>query len=159
MQVPRCQISLSSSPSSDLVARALFDQAESVEASYFSPCARATSYELFAKSFSSITTDEAAAAKERKKLEDYFDIINELLDRQDYMAGNKYTLVDIYHIPLVQRLFTCGNTNLVGERRNVNAWWQRCLSRPAMKSYIKEMIIITGCKMYLHRRRQERWML
>lgn len=62
------------------------------------------------------------------------------------MAGNNYTLVDIYHIPMVQRLLVCGNGNLVSDRRNVNAWWERCLSRPAVKKYIDEVPTLEAIK-------------
>jgi glutathione S-transferase len=126
-------------PLSDLVARAVFDQAESAEVSYFSPSAGAISFEKFAKPLMGLTTDQAVVARERKKLQEYFDIINEILARQGYLAGNDYSLVDIYHIPVVERLFACGDGDLIRERANVNAWWQRCLSRPAVKKYMDEM--------------------
>lgn len=86
-----------------------------------------------------LTTDQAVVARERKKLQEYFDIIDEILARQGYLAGNDYSLVDIYHIPVVERLFACGDGDLIRERGNVNAWWQRCLSRPAVKKYMDEM--------------------
>lgn len=125
-------------PLSDLIARAVFDQAESAEASYFSPSAGAISFEKFAKPLMGLTADEEVVAQERQKLQEYFNIIDEILTRQEYLAGNDYSLVDIYHIPLVERLFACGDGDLISERGNVNAWWQRCLSRLAVKKYVDE---------------------
>ncbi len=125
-------------PSTDLVSRALFAQADSAESSYFSPHAGATSYEKFAKQLMGLPTDEGAVARERKKLEEYFDILDDILSRQKYSAGDVFSLVDIYHIPLVERLFQCGDGDLVTERKNVNVWWERCLSRPAVKKYVDE---------------------
>ena len=85
-----------------------------------------------------LTTDEEVVAKERSKLQEYFNIIDEILTRQEYLAGNDYSLVDIYHIPLVERLFSCGDGDLISKKANVNAWWQRCLSRSVVKKYVDE---------------------
>lgn len=85
-----------------------------------------------------LPTDEAAVARERKKLDEYFDIMDDILSRKKYSAGDDYSLVDIYHIPLIVRLFACGDGDLVTGRKNVNAWWERCLSRPAVKKYVDE---------------------
>jgi glutathione S-transferase len=126
-------------PLSDLVARAVFDQAELAEASYFSPSAGAISFEKFTKPLMGLTTDQTVVTRERKKLQEYFDIIDDILTRQGYLAGNDYTLVDIFHIPVVERLFACGDGDLIRERENVNAWWQRCLTRPAVKKYMDEI--------------------
>ncbi len=126
-------------PSSDLIARALFDQAESIEICYFAPHVGAISFEKFAKPIIGLAIDETVVAQERKKLEDYSNIIDEILARQEYMAGNDFSLVDIYYIPLVERLFACGEGDLISSKKNINAWWERCMTRPAVKKFVDRM--------------------
>lgn len=49
--------------------------------------------------------DEAVFSNALRSVETFFDIAERLLQGKSYMAGNDFTLVDIYYIPLIQRLF------------------------------------------------------
>lgn len=49
------------------------------------------------------------------------------------MAGDEFTLVDIFYIPLIRRLFACGYGDLILRHGVVNAWWNQCMSRLAIK--------------------------
>jgi glutathione S-transferase len=49
------------------------------------------------------------------------------------MAGETFSLVDVYYIPLVQRLFTCEFGDVVTKREGVNAWWKRCTERESVR--------------------------
>jgi len=119
-------------PASDIKATALFDQAQCAEMSYFAEPAGKIAFEKFAKRFMGLPADEAVVADALKAVDMYFNVAERLLRENEYMAGNDFTLVDIYYIPLVQRLFACGYGDVITSRKAVMAWWDRCINRPAI---------------------------
>jgi glutathione S-transferase len=123
-------------PDSDLEAAALFDQAQSVETLYFADPAGKIAFEKFAKKFMGLPPNEAVVSDALRSVEMYFDVAERLLQHKDYMAGNDFTLADIYYIPLIQRLFACGYGDIISSRKAVNAWWERCMSRPAIQKLL-----------------------
>lgn len=115
---------------------AQFDQAECTETAYFAEPAGKIAFEKFAKKFIGLPTDEAVVADALRAVEAFFDVAERLLQDKDYMAGDVFTLVDIYYIPLIQRLFACGYGDVVGSRKAVSAWWERCVSRPGIQGML-----------------------
>lgn len=79
---------------------------------------------------------DAVVSDAVRSVEMFFDIVARLLHDKDYMAGNDFTLVDIYSIPLIQRLFACGYGDIIVSREAVSAWWDRCVNRPAIQSML-----------------------
>lgn len=123
----------------DAEEEARFEQALAVESSYFNTPAAVISFESFAKPrFLGLPTDESAVAVAVKQLEVFFDIADGLLERNSYMAGDEFSLADVFYIPLVQRLFDCGYSGLVDERKAVAAWWQRCVERPGVRGMLSK---------------------
>ncbi|EED18071.1 glutathione-S-transferase theta, GST, putative [Talaromyces stipitatus ATCC 10500] len=120
-------------PNSDVEATALFDEAQSVEMLYFAEPAGRIAFEKFAKRFMGLPPNEAVIADALRSVEMFFDVADRLLHNRDYMAGNEFTLVDIYYIPLIQRLFACGYGDVIDSREAVRAWWDRCVKRPAIQ--------------------------
>ena len=123
-------------PDSDLEAAALFDQAQSAEMLYFAEPAGKIGFEMFAKKFMGLPPDDAVVSDALRSVEMFFDIAERLLQHKDYMAGKTFTLVDIYYIPLVQRLFACGYGDVILSRKTVSAWWDRCIQRPAIEKML-----------------------
>lgn len=121
---------------SDIEATALFDEAQCVEMAYFAEPAGKITFEKFVKLKIGLPPDEAAVSTALRSIEVFFDIAEGLLQRRDYMAGNEFTLVDIYYIPLIQRLFAIGYGEVIAGREAVNAWWNRCISRPAIQKLL-----------------------
>lgn len=119
---------------SDTEATALFDQAQSVEAVYFAEPAGKISSEKFTKKFIGLTPNEAVVESALRSVETFFDVAERLLQNHDYMAGNDFALVDIYYIPVVKRLFACRYTDVIFSRKDVSAWWNRCINRSAIQS-------------------------
>ncbi|KAH6713842.1 putative glutathione-S-transferase theta, GST [Leptodontidium sp. MPI-SDFR-AT-0119] len=119
-------------PDSDAEATALFDQAQCVETLYFAEPAGKIAFEKFAKRFMGLPPSDAVLSDALRSVEMFFDIAEGLLSEKEYMAGNDFALVDIYYIPLIRRLFACGYGNVVVSRAAVNAWWNRCVNRPAI---------------------------
>ena len=77
--------------------------------------------------------DDAVVSDALRSVKMFFDVAERLLHHKDYMAGNDFTLIDIYYIPLIQRLFACGYGDIIVSREAVSAWWDRCVNRPAIQ--------------------------
>lgn len=134
---------------SDLKASALFDQAQCVETLYFADPAGRIAFEKFAKRFMGLPPDNAIVSDALRAVETFFNIVEGRLHRKEYMAGDEFTLIDIYYIPLVQRLFACGYGDFIVNREAVSAWWTRCTNRPAIKNMLaadKEAAAAAGQK-------------
>lgn len=125
-------------PASNLEATALFEQAECFETIYFGEPAGKIGFEKFAKKFMGIPTDEAVVANAEKELGAYLDVASGLLQKRGYFGGEEFGLIDIYYIPLLQRVSLCGYGYLVEKRPAVKAWWESCTSRPAVQQCLKE---------------------
>jgi len=121
---------------SDVEAAALFDQAQSTEMLYFAEPAGRIGYEKFVKRFMGLPTDDAVVSNALSALKLFFDVAERLLQHNNYMAGKDFTLVDIYYIPLIRRLFACGYGDVILSRRAVSAWWDLCMNRPAIEKMI-----------------------
>jgi glutathione S-transferase len=133
-------------PPSDLKARALFDQAEGAEAGHFSPAADAVSYERFTKGIMGLEADEKKVAEARGRMGAHVYVLEGLLGAQEYMAGMGISLVDICYIVLLDRLRNCGERELVSGRKNMNAWWERCLGRPAVREFLDGLLSLEDIK-------------
>ncbi|KAF1846346.1 glutathione S-transferase [Cucurbitaria berberidis CBS 394.84] len=131
-------------PDSDVEAASLFDQAQCAEMLYFAEPAGRIAFEKFAKRFMGLPPDETLVTDAMRSVESFFDVAECLLQHKDYMAGSSFTLVDIYYIPLIQRLFACGYGDIIVSRGAVSAWWDRCVNRPAIQKILvadKEMAV------------------
>ena len=60
-----------------------------------------------------------------------FDVVDKTLASQPYLAGDEFSLADIYWMPYMQYLFPSGAGDLVKARSNVAAWWERVSTRPS----------------------------
>lgn len=120
----------------DLEAVALFDQAQSIETLYFAEPAGKISFEKFLKPILGLPVNEAAVTEAMRSLETFCDVTERHLNQHSYMAGDEFSLVDIYYIPLVQRLFVCGYGEVITGRKALGAWWERCINRPAIKEML-----------------------
>jgi glutathione S-transferase len=104
---------------------------------YFAEPAGKISFEKFVKRlFMGIPADETAVSASLKAIEAFFDVVNGLLQRRKWMAGEQFTLVDIYYIPMILRLAACGYEDVVSTREAVAAWWHRVISRPAIEKLL-----------------------
>ncbi|KAI8303644.1 Glutathione S-transferase [Colletotrichum sp. SAR11_59] len=124
-------------PDSDMEATALFEQAQSEEMSYFADSAGKIAFEKFVKhEFMGLPPDETIVSGATRSIEAFFDVAERALQRSDYMAGENFTLVDIYYVPLILRLFVCGYADFILSRKAVGAWWNRVVNRPAIQQVL-----------------------
>lgn len=100
---------------------------------YFTDPAGKIGFEKFVKKFMGLPPNDAVVSDALRSVEAFFDVAERLFEDKDYMAGNDFTLVDIYYIPLIKRLFACGYEDIITSRPAVKAWWERCVNRPAIQ--------------------------
>lgn len=103
---------------------------------YFSEPAGRIAFEKFAKRFMGLPADEAVVSGALRSVEAFFDVAERVLQERDYMAGKEFTLVDIYYIPLINRLLVCGHGDIILSRKAVSAWWDRIINRPAIEKLL-----------------------
>lgn len=103
---------------------------------YFADPAGKIGFEKFVKKFMGLPADEAVVSGALRAVETFFDVAERLLQQKDYMAGKDFTLIDIYYIPLIKRLFACGYGDVILSHKAVSAWWDRCINRPAIQKLL-----------------------
>ncbi|KAF3490791.1 glutathione S-transferase 3 [Arthroderma uncinatum] len=125
----------------DNAAVALFEQEISCEAAYFERPVSSIAYESSIKPILGMETNQENLEEGKKLLGQYFDTAEAIFNKtgKKFWAGDKYTLVDVYYIPHLARIFERGYGDLVTSRPALNAWWQRCLARPASKAFIENV--------------------
>lgn len=117
----------------DLRAYALMEQFISVEQSYFSSAAMKVVMERFFKAQSGGTPDEARVAEGFKGAEKALGVIDPVLGKQQFLAGDSFSLADISWMPYMEYFAAVGGADLINQHKNVAAWWGRVSSRPSWK--------------------------
>ncbi|KAH7112986.1 glutathione S-transferase [Dactylonectria estremocensis] len=117
---------------------ALFEQAASVEVSYFEPAIEKLGFELiFKKALGIGETDEEIVNQQKAQLSKVLDYYENSLSQQDYLAGETYSLVDLFHVPwigFIQHRLQLSNE--IESRKNLKAWWNRVSQRAATKAVL-----------------------
>ncbi|EKM53960.1 uncharacterized protein PHACADRAFT_145482 [Phanerochaete carnosa HHB-10118-sp] len=125
----------------DLRAVARFEQAASIETSNFDEFAHGLAVEKVFKPMRGGTTNEAnveyLAATFDAKLNGY----EAILSKQKYLAGDEFTLADLFHLPYGAMLkqLDYGYLEDFGRRPNLARWWKDIASRPSWQA-VKEKV-------------------
>ncbi|AUX47815.1 glutathione S-transferase [Sorangium cellulosum] len=126
----------------DLRQRALMEQWISIEQSYFSGpvydvIRSGPVYNLVWSSPGAIyfppPPDEALLQKSKRDVARAFEVMDETLSRQPYLAGSMFSLADITHMPYISYLIASGGGELVARGAGVAAWWERVSGRPSWR--------------------------
>ncbi|KAK4936730.1 hypothetical protein LTR10_022454 [Elasticomyces elasticus] len=125
-------------PPTDLVEAAYYDQAASVEHSYFEPPIEKLGFELvFKKQLGLGEADDQVVGYQTKLLLAALDYYESLLSKQEYLAGNTFSLIDIYNVPWVSFLEQRINFGKeIAARKKVAAWWAKVSGRPAWRKVL-----------------------
>ncbi|KAG8686774.1 hypothetical protein FRC08_012325 [Ceratobasidium sp. 394] len=116
--------------SDDLKAYGLFEQAASIECTSFDPAASGLTYErVFAKAFGA-EGNEALASKHIKTLENKMEGYERILSKQQYLAGDKISLADLFHLPYGSFVNNI-SPEIMGSKPHVKKWWDDISSRPS----------------------------
>ncbi|CAE7051139.1 unnamed protein product [Rhizoctonia solani] len=122
---------------SDLKAYGLFEQAASIEYSSFDPYAASLTKErVFVKMFGQ-EGDEKLAQKCIDTLNAKMEGYERILSKQKYLAGDNFTLADLFHLPygnFVNQI----DSEILGSKPSVKRWWDDISSRPSWVAALAE---------------------
>ncbi|KAJ5547313.1 glutathione S-transferase [Penicillium frequentans] len=111
---------------------ALMEQAASVEYSYFDPPFKGLAYEkIFKRMMGHGEPDAHLVNVYEEQIHQCFDYYESLLAKQTYLAGNTYTIIDVFHLPWFAFVDKLGIGQEVETRPHLLAWWKLVSQRPA----------------------------
>ncbi|KAL8783526.1 MAG: hypothetical protein Q9213_004572 [Squamulea squamosa] len=111
-------------PESDDKAYGRFEQACSVEQSYFAAASETIGTELVIKKMKSLgPPDEARVAQAEADLNEVFGYYDKVLAKQRYLAGDELTLVDLFHLSNGSALKAFGYKGAFEKYPNVDKWF------------------------------------
>ncbi|KAF2143958.1 uncharacterized protein K452DRAFT_223694 [Aplosporella prunicola CBS 121167] len=122
-------------PEGDENAYARFEQACSVEQSYFGAAAETIGTELVIKQAKGLgPPDEARVAQAEKDLDAVLAYYDKLLAKQKYLAGDELTLADLFHLPNGAALKAGKWREVFKKYPNVDKWFKGLQER---ESWVK----------------------
>jgi glutathione S-transferase len=77
--------------------------------------------------------DQQLVDDKKKKLEAIVVILDAHLGKNQYFAGDQFTLADISYLPYTENLIRAGLGDLLLSKTNFAAWWKKCSERPSWK--------------------------
>jgi glutathione S-transferase len=113
----------------------VMEQWISVEQSYFSPPAMKAILEIFFSPMKGTTPDPEVIAKGKADAAKALDVLERALVGKEWIAGS-FSIAEITYAPYFQYLFDTGCGDIVKERPNVAAWWNRISERPSWQKAI-----------------------
>ncbi|KAJ7677068.1 glutathione S-transferase [Mycena polygramma] len=115
----------------DLKARALVEQAASFEFANFHPAVTKVAMELLGKPRRGLPVDHAVVAEAVAELSAKLDVYEVILSKQNFLAGDEFSLADIFHLCIAPLLAGTEADIMTKETRpNVARWWNEMISRP-----------------------------
>ncbi|KAJ5938272.1 glutathione S-transferase [Penicillium verhagenii] len=121
-------------PETDLKAYALYQQAVSVEQSYFDPIVSQIAFEKVFKGMKGLgPADEARVAALLSQLDATLQGYERILSKQKYLAGDSVTLADLYHLPYGAFVEKFGFAELVDKYPAFKKWWEGLKNRESWK--------------------------
>jgi len=118
--------------------RALVNQWLEVESQNYNPVVSTIAYQLVFGPRRGLKPDEKVVEQQLVKLEKILDIYEEHLAKNEYLAGNFFSLADISHIPYTYLLLHQAKRGEgITSRKHVKAWWDNISSRPSWKQLLE----------------------
>ncbi|CAE6507728.1 unnamed protein product [Rhizoctonia solani] len=121
---------------SNVKAYGLFEQAASVEYSNFDPSAASLIYERIVAPLKKETPNEDLMKKCIATLNSKMDGYERILSKQKYLAGDTFTLADLFHQPYCQ-IISVIEPQILNSNPHVKAWWDNISSRNSWKATLK----------------------
>ncbi|EAW08976.1 glutathione S-transferase family protein [Aspergillus clavatus NRRL 1] len=121
-------------PESDLKAWALYQQALSIEQSYFDPVVYGIAYEKVFKSLKGHgETDAARVQALLSQLDLALQGYERVLSKQKYLAGDQLTFADLAHLPYGVFVEQFGFAELIPKYPHFQKWWEELKARESWK--------------------------
>ncbi|EEU45668.1 uncharacterized protein NECHADRAFT_40697 [Fusarium vanettenii 77-13-4] len=123
-----------SPPESDLKAYTEFQQALSIELSYFDPnTTRITFEKVFKKALNLGPPDEDVVKAKLEDLDKSLQGYERILSKQKYLAGDNITLADLFHLPYGDSSEPFGFSELLAKYPATEKWWNGLKERESWK--------------------------
>ncbi|KAH7126108.1 thioredoxin-like protein [Dactylonectria macrodidyma] len=107
-----------------------YEQAASIEYSYFDPSVKALAYEKLFKGYMGLGGPDAAEVdKLTATLITTLDYYEEVTSSKQHLAGDKFSLVDLYHLPWFHFLSNLKLETEISKRSSIKVWWDRVRER------------------------------
>ncbi|KAL6839111.1 hypothetical protein ACP4OV_031002 [Aristida adscensionis] len=126
----------------DVLERASIEQWLRNEEHAFDPPSRALFCHL-AFPLDDEEDDEEDINKETQKLEEVLEVYEQRLGETEYLAGNKFTLADLVHLPGAHHVITSERfAYLYDSRKNVQRWWNTISARDSWQKVLGYMKMV-----------------
>ncbi|XP_021320101.1 serine/arginine repetitive matrix protein 2 isoform X2 [Sorghum bicolor] len=78
--------------------------------------------------------------REKRKLEEVLEVYEQRLGETEFLAGNKFTLADLVHLPGTHHIITSERfAYLYDSRKNVQRWWNTISARDSWHQVLMDM--------------------
>jgi hypothetical protein len=78
--------------------------------------------------------------REKRKLEEVLEVYEQRLSESEFLAGNKFTLADLVHLPNTHHIVTSEKfAYLYDSRKNVQRWWNTISARDSWQQVVRDM--------------------
>ncbi|KAG6532550.1 glutathione S-transferase F8, chloroplastic-like [Zingiber officinale] len=123
---------------SGTLERASIEQWLQTEEKNFDPPSSALVFNLALAPLLSMDQDKDAVERSKKQLDAVLKIYERRLDESEYLAGDKFTLADLSHLPNAHRLVHRPDcSSLFNSRKRVAEWWKAISSRPSWQRVVE----------------------
>ncbi|KAF7354427.1 Glutathione S-transferase [Mycena venus] len=114
-----------------LEGRALVEQAASIEYANFYPAIAKLGMELVANPRRGLPVNQVVVTQALAELSTTLDVYDTILGKQKFLAGDQFTLADVFHLIAAPRLASEGVDILTTKGPNLARWWNEVISRLA----------------------------
>ncbi len=115
-------------------ALAKMEQWISVEHSYLASAAGKIFVQKVLNPMRGIPTDLLALNSGKKETEMIFGLLDNQLRTQPYLAGEEFTLADVFFMPYYHQLESSKELNLLASFVYLNAWWNKVNKRSSLNN-------------------------
>lgn len=108
-------------------AIARFEQAASTEVATFDPVANRLVFEMIFKRYfkqDDPLPDSKLVEELRSRLDEILNVLDIILGRQTYMAGENLTVVDLFYMPYFHHLHETVWPGFLDAKKNIARWWE-----------------------------------
>jgi len=124
--------------------RAIIDQWCEVESQNFNREVGTMFGEIFlATRVQNRPVNEALVAACLAKTGEIFDVYEKQLSKSTFIAGDSYSLADLFHIPMLNRLMDTKRDIFTG-RPHVLAWAENLIARPAYQKTVEAVMLLSS---------------
>ncbi|KAJ7731554.1 glutathione S-transferase [Mycena maculata] len=118
-------------PETETESRAAFEQAASIEFATFEPYARTVYLQKIIQPLLRLPIDQVVLDRALENLTATLNVYEVILGKQRFLAGDEFTLADLFHVAFGSTLETAGCDLLSTSGPNVARWWREIIERPS----------------------------